>query len=162
VTQRLLEANPDDLDAYLVTGPFTTAAGYRPPVRPPRRPALLALLHDLGGGPATVADYHDRCERLRQYDRLLTISEVVRQDVLTALGMPPRRVSNVTLAARPGHFAPAATPELPECLHTLGVRRPFVLTVAGPDLCRSQEGLVRAFARLAAPVRRAHQLVVAC
>lgn len=159
VAQHLVERNPDDLDAYLVTAPFSTAAGYLPPVRPTCRPALLALVCDLGGGPMGLPGYRERVERLRQYDRLLTTSEIARRDVLAALGVPPGRVANIGLAVGP---QPGAAAESLDCLEALGIRGPFVLTAAGANPSRDCEVLCRAFARLAEPVRTTHQLVVVC
>src|SRR5262249_13329220 len=97
-----------------------------------------------------------------QYDLLLAISEATRLDALAHLGLPASRVVNVSTAPREGFFEPPQSPDLPDGLRALGVRKPYLLSVAGPAPRKNTDGLIRAFARLPASVRAAHQLVVMC
>jgi glycosyltransferase involved in cell wall biosynthesis len=170
--QGIVDRNPDKLDLYLVTSPFSNVFGYLPPIKPTSRVQLASIFYDLipmvmdqdhyvGRDPATIADYFERISRLQSYDLILAISEATRQDVLTRLGVPRSRVFNISAATREGFFKPRASDDMPVNLQTLGIKKPYVFSVASMDPHKNIQGLVRAFARLPPTVRAAHQLVVA-
>lgn len=173
VAQGLVDRNPDQLDLYLTTSPFSWEERYCPPAKPIPGPHLAALFYDLipilldrelylGGSTARLDDYYERLERLRQYDLLLAISEATCQDALTHLGIPAARVVNISSASREGFFQPPTTLDFPDGLAALGIKKPFILSVSGADPRKNTEGLLRAFARLPAPLRTVHQLVIIC
>ena len=170
--QGIVDRNLDRLDFYLVTSPFSNVFGYLPPIKPASHVRLASIFYDLipmvmdqehyvGRDPVTIADYFERLSRLQSYDLILAISEATRQDVLTRLGVPRPRVFNVSAATREGLFTPPASDDLPTKLQALGIKKPYVFSVASMDPHKNIQGLVRAFAMLPPAVRTAHQLVVA-
>ena len=172
VVQALVDRNPDRLDLYVVTSPFSRHEGYMLPTRPADGLRLASILYDLipmlldrdfylGSDPAQLRAYFECVARLRGYDLILAISEASRQDAVAHLGMPARRVVNVSAATREGFFAPTPSCDLPDGLRALGVVKPFVFTVASADPHKNSDGLIRAFALLPHAVRSAHQLVIA-
>lgn len=170
--QRLVDRNPDRLDLYLVTSPFSEVEGYRLPVQPTHRPHLAAILYDLiplvvdqdfylGSEPVRRNDYFERLDRLRNYALNLAISEATRQDALLHLAMPESRVVNVSAATRTGHFSPPQSSDLPRGLQALRIKKPYVFSVASMDPHKNTRGLIRAFARIPLTIRAGHQLVIA-
>jgi glycosyltransferase involved in cell wall biosynthesis len=170
--QALVDRNPDGLDLFLVTSPFSKVEGYRPPAPSGQRLRLASILYDLipllldrdfylGTDPADLDDYFERLARLRGYDLVLAISEATRADALRHLSLAARRVVNVSAATRDGFFAPSQSADLPAGLTALGLAKPFVFSVASADVHKNTDGLVRAFALLPPSVRATHQLVVA-
>jgi glycosyltransferase involved in cell wall biosynthesis len=169
--QHLADANPDQLDLYLVTSPFTEVQGYRPPCCPCNGLRMASLFYDLipllpGGEfyltfrPDRPADYFERLARLRNYDLLLAISAATRNDAITQAGMPAERVVDISAATRAGFFAPPTTGELPEGLKDLGMEKPYVLGFAAEDPHKNTVGLIQAFSLLAPPLRDRYQLVL--
>jgi glycosyltransferase involved in cell wall biosynthesis len=170
--QTLVDHNPDRLDLFLVTSPFSKVEGYRPPTKPVGRLRLASILYDLipllvdrnfyvGAEPADLADYFERLARLRDYDLILAISNATRADALSYLGLLPRRVVNISAATRDGFFTATEDTALPVGLKELGISQPYVLSVASADPHKNTHGLVRAFALLQPAVRASHQLVIA-
>ena len=91
---------------------------------------------------------------------LLAISDTVRADVISHLGVDPERVVTVPLAADAA-FAPA---DPAPALERLGLSGPYLLYVGGlaaPDPRKDVEGLVDAYARWRREEGRAETLVLA-
>ncbi|HEX8769917.1 MAG TPA: glycosyltransferase family 1 protein [Acidimicrobiales bacterium] len=111
--------------------------------------------------------YELRRNLVRSSELVFTISDATRRDALELLGLDPERVINVGTGASE-FFCPPAPHERPldvVARHVPDLGRPFVMGVTGVfglDTRKNTEGLIAAFARLPGPVRRAHQLVVAC
>jgi glycosyltransferase involved in cell wall biosynthesis len=169
---RLVRANPDRIDAFIVLGPFETRASYTPPARPPEGPKLLAVVYDLipflfqnetHPDPGLRGRYH-ALNTIARYDALLAASEATRRDVLSLLRMPPDRVVNIRGASDPRFFVPDRTKPAPDAvrrtLSGLGIERPFVLNVGGPDPLKNTRRLLEAFAELPGRLRDAHQLLL--
>jgi glycosyltransferase involved in cell wall biosynthesis len=78
----------------------------------------------------------------RLSDHVLTLSEAAKRDVLTWTGVPPHKVTPVPLAPR------ADWPGNPEDdaarLHALGVRQPFILSVAASHPHKNLGRLIQA------------------
>jgi len=122
-------------------------------------PLVLRERYFTGG---VWARYRQRLELYRQADLVLAISENSRRDALDQLGLAEGRVVSVLGGVSP-FFTPrrASEPSQARALVPGLVRRP-VLSVGGGDGRKNLDGLVRAWALVPAPVRAAHQLVVAC
>ena len=99
-----------------------------------------------------------RAEVIRSADIVLCISEFTARDGMQRLGLDPSRVRTI------GAGVPAVEEATLESLQTPpdlpGLEPPFVLVAGGADPRKNVEALVRAFARLPADLRSAHQLVV--
>jgi len=177
---RLVRENPDALDALIFLNPLELTAGYDLPPRPapgPRSPVVAAVLYDLiplrfpdaylrrWPGATLARRYHWTLERLRQYDRLLAISDATRQDAIRLLNVPPERV--VTIGAGgddPGLAAGTANSEVDADaarLAALGLSDPFLFAVAATDPRKNLDGLLAAFSRLPPALRTTHRLAVA-
>lgn len=83
--------------------------------------------------------------RLRAFDRVITVSESARREVVEHYRLPADRVTVVYNGAGEG-FAPGAADEA--TLAKYGVRRPYVLTVSTLKPKKNVAASVHAFARL--------------
>ena len=107
--------------------------------------------------------YETRLDALRRADLLLAISESSRQEGIRYLDFPEQACVNISTAADP-HFMPQVVPaHLESALRQrFGLRGAFLMYTGGIDHRKNIEGLVRAWARLAAPLRQTHQLAIVC
>jgi glycosyltransferase involved in cell wall biosynthesis len=175
---RLVAANPDGLDVFLVLSPLDDWCGYGPPAKPLNALKLAACVYDaipflfqekyLAHEPTAVGAYR-RLERLRHYDHLLAISGSTRTDFQHLLGLPAHRIVTVHCDTTEGFFHPAEPGADPEparrALHQLGIDGPFVFTLGGADEQNDRKnmfGVMEAFHLLPEQVRSAHQLVITC
>jgi glycosyltransferase involved in cell wall biosynthesis len=97
---------------------------------------------------------------LRRADRVITISEDARRDVIELCGVPPERVTTILLAAD-ARFQPAAPQDVAafRARHRLPDR--FVLYLGTLQPRKNIETLVRTYARLRAEGSTDHALVIA-
>lgn len=107
--------------------------------------------------------YENKLDHLRRADILLSISTSSQKEAFDFLGFDPRQVSNISTAAEE-HFTPAAVaPEVRAGLASrYGLNKPFVMYTGGIDHRKNVEGLIAAYARLPAMLRRSHQLAIVC
>lgn len=126
---------------------------------------LIPLIHRqiYLSNPAAERWYMAKLEHLKRADLLLAISASSGREAVERLGFDEHRVVNISTACEP-HFQPRpVTPELRRRLRSAyGIERPFVMYTGGIDHRKNIEGLIRAYARLPAALRSAHQLVVVC
>lgn len=92
----------------------------------------------------------------RRADHILTVSEFSRRDIATHLGVPLDRITVTYNAGRSA--GPAAGPGTNAVLARYGIRRPYLLAFSSQSAHKNIDGLVRAFARIAASVP--HSLVL--
>lgn len=113
--------------------------------------------------PAVERWYLCKLDHLRRANLWLAISESSRQEGIDYLNLPKFQAINVSTAADP-HFQPLEiTPQAEQNLRQrYGLQHPFVMYTGGIDHRKNVEGLIRAFARLPAPIRRQHQLAIVC
>lgn len=106
--------------------------------------------------------YDRRLESLKRASLILTNSEFTRSEAIEMLGLRDDRVVCISCAAS-RRFAPIDVDRAlrEEMFSRCGITRQFVLYTGGADPRKNIEGLVRAFSRLPAAVRDAHQLVLA-
>ncbi|TKB72822.1 MAG: glycosyltransferase family 4 protein [Nitrospira sp.] len=149
---------------------------------------LVVTIHDvkqlLFPALAPKRNVHQRLEELlvgdrrNKIDHILTDSKCSRRDIVERCGVPSDRITVVYPGVDLDRFKPSkvevqaeveekkfgASRILPSSLtstSTCRTGRPYVLSVAGPDPTKNVETLIEAFARLPAPVRVAHDLVLA-
>jgi glycosyltransferase involved in cell wall biosynthesis len=172
VVQTLVDQNPDQLDAFLVTNPFSFHGGYILPSKPFSGMRTAAVLYDLipymeyesylGRRRNEREIYHERLARLKQYDALLAISDATKCDGERLLGRRSGDISNISSATRTDFFRPPERAEVPERLRSIGIDPPFVFSVGGMDRRKNCDGLIRAFAALPEALRSTHLLAIAC
>ncbi len=103
--QELADTNPDRLDALLILDPHALiSAGFRPPAKPLRRLAMLAVLGDPGQvrgsegnliAPESAVRVHADWHRLGRYDLLWTTSPNASRTWAGIFGLPPDRIHEV-------------------------------------------------------------------
>jgi len=172
-TAQFRELDDGDTDAYVITSPFERVhpgQSVPPPYVVESGLPVVSLLYDLIPEivdvypPELMAAYWERRPLLTQVDLVITLSEHVRMHAIERLGVAPERVSVVGAGAS-DFFRPPTPGEQPRELvarHLPQLRRPFVLSVTGWSAHKNAEGLIDAWARLPADVRRSHQLVLSC
>ncbi|HUW56391.1 MAG TPA: glycosyltransferase family 1 protein [Planctomycetota bacterium] len=85
---------------------------------------------------------------------VITDSEASRRDIVEATGLPEGRVRAIHLGIPEGFRTRPGEPAVADTLERLGVRPPYVLTVAGDHGPKKNlEGIVRAMAALPADMR---------
>lgn len=166
-------------DVWHVLSPFEDVGGSRllDPVWPrwarSSRTRLVVTLYDLIPliyadrylqHPASRRWYMRRARLVQRADRVLAISEATASDAVRLLGIPPGRVDVVGTGVSE-QFVPETDTEavLGRLSSDLPRLRPgYVLYTGGIDFRKNIEGLLNGYARLPAPMRAQHQLVVVC
>lgn len=107
--------------------------------------------------------YENKLDHLRRADLLLSISTSSGQEAIDHLGFDHQPVSNIATAAEE-HFSPGVVTStvLSHLAAHYALLKPFVLYTGGIDHRKNIEGLIAAYARLPAELRRDHQLAVVC
>ncbi|ADW16717.1 glycosyl transferase group 1 [Desulfobulbus propionicus DSM 2032] len=107
--------------------------------------------------------YENKLMHLRRTDLQLAISESSRQESIEHLGTPGEQVVNISTAADSQFLPMCIKPKKEAGLRQrYGIHKPYVLYTGGIDHRKNIDGLIRAYARLAAPIRKSHQLAVVC
>lgn len=129
----------------------------------------VATIHDLSH--IRYPQYHPR-ERvaflqrnlpktIARADRIITVSQFVRQELVELMGVEPGRVVAIPLAAGP-EFRPRTADETVAVLARLGLSRGrYLLSVATFEPRKNLAGLLRAYRMLDEKLRRAFPLVLA-
>ena len=103
--------------------------------------------------------YLEKLRQLKNFDLLLAISDVTRQDLIQHLKIDPSKIK-VIGAGFDQTLLPSSGGTAYGRLSQFGIRQPFVLTVGNGDWRKNTIGAVQAFADLPEQLRRAHQLVL--
>lgn len=108
--------------------------------------------------------YMEKLEYLKRADLLLSISASSGREALEHLGFDEDRVVNIYTACDSHFMLRPVTEDLQQHLQSAyGIERPFVMyNSAAIEPRKNIEGLIRAYARLPASLRSAHQLVIVC
>lgn len=115
------------------------------------------------GSPAVRKWYETKLQHLRRADLVLAISNSSRSEVIDHLGFTPDDVINISTAIDSEHYRPLFNEaQDAELRHRLGITRQFVMYTGGIDPRKNIEGLISAYAKLSAPLRGEHQLVIVC
>lgn len=113
--------------------------------------------------PAVESWYENKLDQLRRADILLAISESSRQESIKYLGFPQNQTFNVGTAADPQFRCIDINSAKERSLRErYGLSRAFVMYTGGIDHRKNIEGLIRAYAKLAKPLRAKHQLAIVC
>jgi glycosyltransferase involved in cell wall biosynthesis len=99
--------------------------------------------------PRMRRDYDERLRALADYDALLAISRSTRDDLVRLAGVSPGRVFVIGSGADPSRFSPGEATTW--VLEGLGVRKPFVLSVAATDQRKNSERVMEAIAHVPGP-----------
>jgi glycosyltransferase involved in cell wall biosynthesis len=102
---------------------------------------------------------------IRAAHQVLTISERTAEDAAERLGIPEERITVVHSGVSSHHSSLVQTRDQAADLlrrERPGIRPGFLLYVGGDDARKNMEGTIRGYAQLPAPLRREHQLVIAC
>ena len=111
----------------------------------------------------TESWYERKLSNLRRCELWLAISESSRQEGIEWLNLPEQRVVNISTAADAMFRPIEVRSEDAEALRRrYGLTRPFVMYTGGIDHRKNIGGLIRAYAKLPAPTRAAHQLAIVC
>lgn len=126
---------------------------------------LIPLIHrdPYLANPVVASWYERKLESLRHARLWLSISESSRREGIELLNLPEDRVVNISTAAdamfQPVHLSDEQAQAI---RRRYGLTKPFVMYTGGIDHRKNIEGLIRAFAKLPAAVRAAHQLALVC
>jgi len=121
-------------------------------------PFLFPEKYLLEGAPRT-GWYLEKLKQLKNFDLLLAISDVTRQDLIKHLKIDPSKIT-VIGAGFDQMLLPNPNEVALSKLTQFGIRQPFVLTVGNVDWRKNTIGAVQAFADLPPELRRTHQLVL--
>ncbi|MGX1099556.1 glycosyltransferase [Amorphus sp. MBR-141] len=161
-------------DVVLVSSLFEGFADDAATCVPPASPdyATAVILYDLI--PLVFRDayltnglvsgwYNRKLDHLCRADFLLSISASSAREAVEHLGYPEERIVNISGAADPKfRKIEMADGEADRVRETYRISRPFALCAPGGfDIHKNIDGLIEAWARLPAPLRKSHQLVIA-
>ncbi|KQQ87759.1 glycosyltransferase family 1 protein [Massilia sp. Leaf139] len=160
-------------DAVLVTSLFegyiddsvVSAGRFAPPTR------TAIVLYDLIpflnpaaylGTPEQRQHYDGKIASLRKAGLLLAISDYTRQEAIDALGLPPEKVVAISTAVDESFHPAPPGPALAAVQARCGITRAAIMYAPGGfDARKNIDGLIVAYSLLPAPLRVAHQLVIA-
>lgn len=106
--------------------------------------------------------YRKRAKQFARFDLYLAISDATRRDLIDILGIQPDRIA-VIGAGLDDEFREIGEIDRSGAaarLRSLGVTKPYVLTVGNADWRKNCIGAIGAFAGLPEDLRRSHQLVL--
>ena len=107
--------------------------------------------------------YARQLSSLRWADRLLAISQSVKDDLVSYLGFPEEQIEVIWGAAdRKFRTLPVPESAEEELRDRFGFRGAFILCTGGNDLRKNLDGLIRAYALLPEAKREAFSLVIVC
>ena len=113
------------------------------------------------GWPPARRWYFSKMDSLRRCDLLLAISASAKREAEQHLGAEPSHVYNISTAADEIFDDVQVPPEaLAACRKRFGIARPYLMHSGNVEERKNFAGLIKAFAMLAAPLRRRHQLVL--
>ncbi|WP_052426865.1 glycosyltransferase family 4 protein [Paraburkholderia terrae] len=107
--------------------------------------------------------YLGRIEALKRADILLAISAYCGEEAASELGIPRERITNISSAVS-GAFKPTefSESERSAFFGKFGITRPFVMTTGIVEPRKNLEGLIVAYSRLPAELRKQYQLFMVC
>lgn len=115
------------------------------------------------GDPNVAAWYYRKLDQLKKAGLLLAISGSAREEGIELLGMPAERVVNISSAVDAMFHPRTLSADARETLLSrYGLTRPFIMYTGGIDYRKNIEGLMEAYAKLPAQLRRQYQLAVVC
>jgi glycosyltransferase involved in cell wall biosynthesis len=107
--------------------------------------------------------YREKLESLRRADLLLSISQSAAREAITALGIEPIRVTNISSAAN-SIFTSAnlSADDAASIAKKYGIVGKYLMHTGVFEARKNFQGLIRAYAAIPTPVRAQYQLVLVC
>jgi len=106
--------------------------------------------------------YFDKIASLKRTDLALAISDSTREEIISNLGYPSENVCNISGAADETFVPlPRDCSEVTKTIRRFGIRKPYLLYTSATDQRKNHMGLIAAYARLPADIRKNHRLVLA-
>ncbi len=99
-------------------------------------------------------------QTIRSADHVITISEHSKRDLVNHLGLDPAQVSVTPLGVEPCYFDRIPAKQIEETLNAHALQPGFFLFIGTLQPRKNLRGILEAFKRLPAEIRRRHQLVV--
>jgi len=111
----------------------------------------------------TKKTYMARIDRLNEYDKLLVISQSVKDDLVKHLGFDENKI-DVIYGAFDKHFKVIEVSETDKSnlFNKFGIKDNFIMCTGGDDYRKNIDGLIEAYAKLPHKLISAHQLVIVC
>lgn len=107
--------------------------------------------------------YMRKIEALKRADILLAISAYCGEEAASELGIPRDRITNISSAVsdafKPLEFSASERSAL---FSKFGITRPFVMTTGVVEPRKNLEGLIVAYSRIPAELRKQYQLFMVC
>ena len=97
---------------------------------------------------------------IRKAERIVTISENSRREIVENYRVAPERVAIVPPAVDPGHFRRRPEEEVREVLARHGITKPYILFTSTIEPRKNILGLLEAYAALPRELRSSHGLVL--
>ena len=153
-----------------LTGRCDIAHSMEPLPLPTSRARTIATVHDLFFLRHPELCSPEQTEHLRarihqelpRADRVVTVSDHVRDQVLEEFKLPPERVVTVHNGLSPEKLSPATQEERQELRSRLRLPPGFILVVGTIEPRKNQGGLIRAFAELRKSKRHNGARVILC
>ncbi|SIT50129.1 conserved hypothetical protein [Paraburkholderia piptadeniae] len=107
--------------------------------------------------------YMGKIEALKRADILLGISAYCGEEAATELGIPRQRITNISTAVSDA-FKPIdlSASQRDALFGKFGITRPFVMTTGIVEPRKNLEGLIVAYSKLPAELRKQYQLFMVC
>jgi len=107
--------------------------------------------------------YYAKIDALKRADMLLAISDYCGAEAQRELGVPGSRITGISSAAADTFKrADLNEAEVRQLNSRFGISRPFVMTTGIVEPRKNLDGLIIAYAKLPAEIRRKHQLFIVC
>lgn len=111
----------------------------------------------------TMAKYMERVEKLRWANRLLVISQSVKDDLIHYLSFSPEKIAVIWGAPGKQFKKISVTAEEKATIgNKFGITKEFIMCTGGDDERKNIAGLIQAFGKLPEELRNHYQLVVVC
>jgi glycosyltransferase involved in cell wall biosynthesis len=113
--------------------------------------------------PGFAEHYYAKIEALKRADVLLAISSFCGEEAIRELGISRDVIANVSSAVSDAFVPPCLSAvELNDVHRRYGLSRPFVMTTGIVEPRKNLDGLIAAYARLPALLRKRFQLFIIC
>lgn len=126
---------------------------------------LIPLIHHkiYLQNPVLETWYMNKIGHLQKADLLLAISESSRGEAIEYLGFDKASCVNISTASD-DHFTPGvvSAETRAHLKAAYGIDRDFIMYTGGIDYRKNIEGLIEAYARMPASMRKAYQLAIVC
>ncbi|MGB9732272.1 glycosyltransferase [Calditerrivibrio nitroreducens] len=115
----------------------------------------------LDANPLYKKYYLRKIEYLKKADLCLAISDYTAKELIETLNLDKDKAVNILAATEP-HFKKIdiSVNDKDTVLKKFGIKKDFIMYTGGADIRKNIDGLISAFSKLSAQVRKSHQLVL--